>query len=220
VPFFPTWRFLYGQEVKAPRVDDSRRSYVEDRSPQEDTRAKHRQNIETDRRGYPPKGIQPRPVPQLASLIQFNQFNGKEAPPQIGGLSFYFAKFPTNAFGPTFWSGGHELWPLVRRQFSFSSSRPLKAFIAFTVIAASLFNPLQSTVATVHFVSTVLVQTGLHSCLPGGLTRVLGRYRVGKYRVAGCSWCGRGRRLGRCRFRRLRSWSRGCCRRRRCGCCT
>ena len=83
----------------------------------------------------------------------------------------------------------------------------------------SLFNPLQTTVATVHFVGTVLVQTRLHSCLSGGLTRVLGRYRVGKYRVAGCSWCGRGRRLGRCRFRRLRSWSRGCCRRRRCGCC-
>jgi len=67
-------------------VDDSRRSYVEDRSPQEDTRAKHRQNIETDRRGYPPKGIQPRPVPRLASLIQFNQFNGKEAPPLMGAF--------------------------------------------------------------------------------------------------------------------------------------
>jgi hypothetical protein len=55
--FLPNLESLYGQEVKASRVDDSRRSYVEDRSPQEDTRAKHRQNIETDRRGYPPKGI-------------------------------------------------------------------------------------------------------------------------------------------------------------------
>jgi hypothetical protein len=60
---------------------------------------------------------------------------------------------------------------VVRRQFSFFSGRPLKALIAFTVVAAPLFNPLQTTVATVHFVSAVLVQTGLHSCLPGGLTR-------------------------------------------------
>src|SRR5271169_5652979 len=84
VPFFPTWRFSYGQEIKASRVDDSRRSYVEDRSQKEDTGVKHRQNIETDRRSHPPKGIQSRPVPRFASLIQFNQFNGQEAPP-IGG---------------------------------------------------------------------------------------------------------------------------------------
>ena len=55
-------------------MDDSRRSYVEDRSQKEDTGVKHRQNIETDRRGYPPKSIQSRPVPRFASLIQFNQF--------------------------------------------------------------------------------------------------------------------------------------------------
>jgi hypothetical protein len=67
-------------------MDDSRRSYVEDRSQKEDTGVEHCQNIETDRRGYPPKGIQPRPVPRLASLIQFNQFNGKEAPPLMGAF--------------------------------------------------------------------------------------------------------------------------------------
>jgi hypothetical protein len=194
-------------------MDDSRRSYVEERSPQEDTRAEHCQNIETDRRGYPPKGIQSRSVPRFASLTQFSQFNGREAP----SASFYSAKSPTCTFAPTCWSGGPRTWPFVRRQFSFFSGRPLKAFIAFTVVAASLFNPLQTSVATVRFVGAVSVQTGLHSCLPGGLTRVLGRYRIGKYRVAGRSWCGRGRRLGRCRFRRLCSWSRGRSRRR--GCC-
>ena len=41
--------------------------------------------------------------------------------------------------------------PFVTRQFSFSSGRPLEAFIAFTVIAASLFNPPQTSVATVRF---------------------------------------------------------------------
>jgi hypothetical protein len=75
---FPARRLLDGQEIKASRMDDSRSSYVEDRSPKEDTGAEHCQNIETDRRGYPPKGIQSRPVPRFASLIQFNQFNGKE----------------------------------------------------------------------------------------------------------------------------------------------
>jgi hypothetical protein len=75
-------------------MDDSRRSYVEDRSQKEDTGVEHRQNIETDRRGYPPKGIQSRPVPRLASLIQFNQFNREEVPVTSGGLSFYSAKNP------------------------------------------------------------------------------------------------------------------------------
>src|SRR5271169_1835807 len=84
LPSSHTWRFLYGQEIKASRMDDSRRSYVEDRSQKEDTGVEHRQNIETDRRGYPPKGIQPRPVPRLASLIQFNQFSGQEAPVTSG----------------------------------------------------------------------------------------------------------------------------------------
>ena len=105
---FPARRLLDGQEIKASRMDDSRSSYVEDRSPKEDTGAEHCQNIETDRRGYPPKGIQSRPVPQFASLIQFNQFNGQEAPP-IGGASFTLAKSPTYAFAPTCWSGGREL---------------------------------------------------------------------------------------------------------------
>ena len=59
----------------------------------------------------------------------------------------------------------------MRRQFSFFSGRPLKALVALTVVAAPLFNPLQTTVATVHFVGTVLVQTRLHSCLSGGLGR-------------------------------------------------
>ena len=94
------------EEIKASRVDDSRRSYVEDRSQKEDTGVKHRQNIETDRRSHPPKGIQSRPVPRFASLIQFNQFNGQEAPP-IGGASFTLANpqlTPSRRL-----SGGREL---------------------------------------------------------------------------------------------------------------
>jgi hypothetical protein len=59
-------------------MDDSRRSYAKDRCQKEDTGVEHCQNIETDRRGHPPKSIQSRPVPRFASLIQFNQFNGKE----------------------------------------------------------------------------------------------------------------------------------------------
>src|SRR5207344_567407 len=99
--FFPTWRFLYGQEIKASRVDDSRRSYIEGRSQKEDTGVEHCQNIETDRRGYPPKGIQSRPLPRFASLIQFNQFNGQEAP-TIGGAFFYLPKPPPTPFPPPF----------------------------------------------------------------------------------------------------------------------
>ena len=148
-------------------MDNSRRSYVEDRSQKEDTGVEHRQNIETDRRGYPPKGIQSRPVPRFASLIQFNQFNGQEAPP-TGGLSFTLAKSPNLRLSADLLVGRPRTWPFVTRQFSFFSGRPLKAFIAFTVIAASLFNPLQTSVATVRFVSAVLVETGLHSSLPGG----------------------------------------------------
>jgi hypothetical protein len=106
-PFFPTWRFLYGQEVKASRMDDSRRSYVEDRSPQEDTRAEHCQNIEADRRGYPPKGIQSRPVPRFASLTKFSQFNTREAPQW--GASFYSAKSPTCTLRRLAGRAGREL---------------------------------------------------------------------------------------------------------------
>ena len=49
-------------------MDDSRRSYAEDRSPQEDTRAEHCQNIETDPRGHPPKGIQSLACPSIREL--------------------------------------------------------------------------------------------------------------------------------------------------------
>jgi hypothetical protein len=159
-------------------MDDSRRSYVEDRSQKEDTGVEHRRNIETDRRGYPPKGIQSRPVPRFATLIQLSQFNGKEAPP-IGGF-ILLGEIPNLRLCADLLVGRPRTWPFVTRQLSFFSGRPLKAFIAFAVIGASLFNPLQTSVAIVRFVSALLIQTGLHSCLLGGLTRVLGRYRAGR----------------------------------------
>jgi hypothetical protein len=57
----------------------------------------------------PPEGIQPRPVPRLASLIQFNQFNGQEAPFTSGGFHFTPRNPQPTPFAPTCWSGGHEL---------------------------------------------------------------------------------------------------------------
>jgi hypothetical protein len=83
----------------------------------------------------------------------------------------------------------------------FASGRPLKAFVAFAVIAASLFDPLQTTVCPGCFVRAVLVQPSLHSCLACGLTRILGRNSAREYRVACCDR--RRRRPGSGRFRRL-----------------
>jgi hypothetical protein len=67
-------------------MDNSRRSYVEDRSQKEDTGVEHCQNIETDRRSYPPKGIQSRTVPRFASLRAVQLAQESEAPPLCGAL--------------------------------------------------------------------------------------------------------------------------------------
>ena len=69
-------------------MDNSRRSYVEDRSQKEDTGVEHCQNIETDRRGYPPKGIQSRTVPRFANLRAVQLAQESEAPPPVRGFDF------------------------------------------------------------------------------------------------------------------------------------
>src|SRR6516164_10744087 len=51
----------------------------------------------------------------------------------------------------------------------------LQALVAFTVIAAAFLNPVQPTIAIVAFVCIILVKTGVHSRLPGGLARIFWR---------------------------------------------
>ena len=66
-------------------MDDSRRSYVEDRSQKEDTGVEHRQNIETDRGATRQKAFSLGLSLFATRNTVLSQFNGKEAPP-IGGF--------------------------------------------------------------------------------------------------------------------------------------
>src|SRR3974390_354826 len=49
---------------------------------------------------------------------------------------------------------------------------PLQSPVTLAVIAATLLNPLQAAISTVCLVNSVLLKTGEHACLAGGLTCV------------------------------------------------
>jgi hypothetical protein len=77
-PLHPNLGIIDAQEIKAPHMVNSRRSYTEVRSQKQDACGKHCPNVETNRGGYSSKGFQSWSVAGFTRLIQSDQFtNGK-----------------------------------------------------------------------------------------------------------------------------------------------
>ena len=58
----------------------------------------------------------------------------------------------------------------MRRKLNRLLGLPLKAFVAFAVIAATFLNPFERTVSAIRFIDPVLIEAGMHAGLTGGLT--------------------------------------------------
>jgi hypothetical protein len=58
--------------------------------------------------------------------------------------------------------------------FSYEALSTFQPFIAFTVIAAALLDPLQATIAVIGLISLVLIETSVHPGLAWRLARIFG----------------------------------------------
>ena len=66
---------------------------------------------------------------------------------------------------------------------------PLKAFVAFAVIAATFLNPFERTVSAIRFIDPVLIEGRYDAALPALYSRILGDTADGKDSIPRCGGC-------------------------------